>query len=113
MDLANEFCEACQPGAPMVTAEEEPELLAEIPGWAIVTVDDVKRLRREFTTKGWKSAIKLTNGVSDLANEAGHHPAILTEWGKVRVDWWTHAIGGLHRNDFIMAARVDKLVPGA
>jgi len=110
MDLANEYCEACQPCSPTVPEAEEADLLAQIPDWTIIDVNGVKRLRRQFRTKGWKSAMRLTNGVSDLANEAGHHPAILTEWGSVRVDWWTHAIGGLHRNDFIMAARVDNLV---
>ena len=50
--------------------------------------------------------------VAKLADEADHHPRIVIEWGKVTIDWWTHAIGGLHRNDFVMAARVNKQTPG-
>jgi 4a-hydroxytetrahydrobiopterin dehydratase len=50
--------------------------------------------------------------VGEQAGEEGHHPALLTEWGKVKVTWWTHKIGGLHQNDFIMAARMDELFEG-
>jgi 4a-hydroxytetrahydrobiopterin dehydratase len=50
-----------------------------------------------------------TNQVAQVSNEEDHHPAILTEWGKVTVTWWTHKIKGLHRNDFIMAAKTSKI----
>ena len=53
-----------------------------------------------------------SNRVGALAEQEGHHPALLTEWGRVTVSWWTHAIGGLHRNDFILAARTDTLYAG-
>ena len=53
-------------------------------------------------------ALAVTNRVGEQAEEEGHHPALLTEWGKVTVSWWTHKIGGLHQNDFIMAARTDE-----
>ena len=107
MDLATERCEACRPDSPQVPVEDEQSLLARIPEWDLIEVDGVKRLQRVITLNGWRRAIALTNRISDLANEAGHHPALLTEWGKVTVQWWTHAIGGLHRNDFVMAAKVD------
>jgi 4a-hydroxytetrahydrobiopterin dehydratase len=54
-------------------------------------------------------AMDFTNRAAQLANEEDHHPAILTEWGKVTVTWWTHKIKGLHQNDFIMAAKTDQL----
>lgn len=110
MDLASERCEACRPGAPQVTPEEEPGLLESIPRWDIVDVKGVRRLKRVVKTDGWESAVRLTNQVAALATEADHHPSIRLEWGKVTIQWWTHAIGGLHRNDFIMAARVNELI---
>ena len=54
-------------------------------------------------------ALEFTNDVGAIAEEEGHHPAILTEWGRVTVTWWTHKIRGLHRNDFIMAAKTDQI----
>jgi 4a-hydroxytetrahydrobiopterin dehydratase len=96
----------------MVPATEETTLLAGTPGWDIVEVKGVKRLRRTVRFKGWQPAVDFANEVARLAEEADHHPRIVIEWGKVTVDWWTHAIGGLHRNDFVMAARVNKNTPG-
>lgn len=110
MDLATEQCEACHKDSPQVPAEEEQSLLSSIPAWDLIEVDGVKRLQRVIEVKGWRRAIDLTNRISDIANEEGHHPAILTEWGKVTVQWWTHAIKGLHRNDFVMAAKTDTLL---
>jgi 4a-hydroxytetrahydrobiopterin dehydratase len=110
MDLASETCEACRPDSPQVPVEDEATLLKEIPEWKLIEVNGVKHLKRTIKVKGWKPAIDLTNRIADLAEETDHHPAILTEWGKVTVEWWTHAIKGLHRNDFVMAARVDALL---
>jgi 4a-hydroxytetrahydrobiopterin dehydratase len=103
-------CEACRRGAPTVTEAERGELLPQVPEWSMVTRDGVDRLERVFTFPDFVSALRFTNRVGDIAEAEGHHPAILTEWGKVTVTWWTHKIGGLHRNDFIMAARTDELV---
>jgi 4a-hydroxytetrahydrobiopterin dehydratase len=69
----------------------------------------VPRLRRTFRFDGWLPAVDFTNRVAALADSEGHHPMIRLEWGKVVVSWWTHAIKGLHRNDFIMAAKTDQL----
>ncbi len=61
--------------------------------------------------KNFKQALQLTNQIGAIAEQEGHHPAILTEWGgRVTVSWWTHKIGGLHVNDFIMAAKTDELM---
>jgi 4a-hydroxytetrahydrobiopterin dehydratase len=94
----------------MVTTEEEPALLAEAPGWDIIEIKGVKRLKRVIRVKGWEPAVALANEIARLASESDHHPSIQIEWGKVTVQWWTHAIRGLHRNDFIMAARVNNLI---
>lgn len=109
-DLARMTCEACRRGAPTVTGSERAELLPQIPEWEVVAPDGVDRLQRAFTFPDFVSAIAFTNRVGEIAEAEGHHPAILTEWGRVTVSWWTHKIGGLHRNDFIMAARTDALL---
>jgi 4a-hydroxytetrahydrobiopterin dehydratase len=69
----------------------------------------IKRLERTFKFKDFAQALAFTNKVGELAESEGHHPAILTEWGKVTVAWWTHKIKGLHQNDFAMAAKTDRL----
>ena len=107
--LANQKCEACRIGAPRVTDAEVAELLPEIPGWNHFTRDGMDRLERSYQFGDFAAALAFTNRVGDLAEQEGHHPAILTEWGRVTVSWWTHKIAGLHRNDFIMAARTDQL----
>lgn len=86
-----------------------PALLREIPGWRVVEREGVRRLERLFTFPDFAAALAFTNRVGAAAEAEGHHPALLTEWGRVTATWWTHAIGGLHRNDFIMAARTDAL----
>ena len=85
-------------------------LSREIPEWTMVVRDGIARLQRAFSFPSFVEALAFTNAVGALAEEAGHHPAITTEWGRVTVEWWTHAIAGLHRNDFVMAAKTD--VPG-
>jgi 4a-hydroxytetrahydrobiopterin dehydratase len=102
-------CEACRRGAPTVTEEEIRELKPQVPGWRLEEEDGVRRLERVFEFPDFASALAFTNRVGALAEEEGHHPALLTEWGRVRVQWWTHKIRGLHRNDFIMAAKTDAV----
>jgi 4a-hydroxytetrahydrobiopterin dehydratase len=106
-ELRKHKCEACNAGALPVSDEEIPKFKSEIPDWEILEIDGIKRLRRVFTFKNFKGALEFTNKVGAIAEEAGHHPTLLTEWGKVTVTWWTHKIRGLHINDFIMASRTD------
>jgi 4a-hydroxytetrahydrobiopterin dehydratase len=108
-NLSQQECEACRADAPRVSDEELRELMPDIPDWAAVVDDGVMQLQREFAFKNFEQAMAFSNRVGEIAEQAGHHPAILTEWGKVTVNWWTHKIGGLHRNDLIMAARTDEL----
>lgn len=107
--LKNEHCEACRADAPRVTQTEIDALLPQLSGWAIVSVEGCRQLERNFNFPNFMEALMFTNKVGALAEEEGHHPALLTEWGRVRVRWWTHKIKGLHRNDFVMAARTDAL----
>jgi len=108
--LASERCTACRPDSPAVSEAELPALLREIPGWRVVERDGVRRVERVFIFPDFAAALAFTNRVGAAAEAEGHHPALLTEWGRVTVTWWTHAIHGLHRNDFVMAARTDALI---
>lgn len=108
--LSSERCVACRRDSPQVTEAETPELKREIPDWHLVERDGIARLERVFDFPSFAQALVFTNRVGALAEDEGHHPALLTAWGRVTVTWWTHKIRGLHRNDFIMAAKTDALV---
>tara|TARA_B100000700_G_scaffold91992_1_gene103815 strand:- start:388 stop:726 length:339 start_codon:yes stop_codon:yes gene_type:complete len=108
-DLVKQKCEACRADAPRVTDDELPDLLKQIPDWQPITTDSVLKLNKVFNFNNYAEAISFTNKIAELAEEEDHHPAILLEWGKVEVTWWTHKIGGLHKNDFIAAAKTDQL----
>lgn len=102
-------CTACRGDEPRLSEPEIAEMIPQVPDWKIVKRDDIERLERIFRFHDFAQALAFTNRVGQLAEAENHHPAILTEWGKVTVTWWTHKIGGLHRNDFIAAAKTDNL----
>ncbi len=110
MKLSESQCEACRADAPKVSDEELAQLIKLIPDWTPIVVDDVMQLERVYKFKNFKLALEFTNKLGAIAEDEGHHPGILTEWGKVTVTWWSHSIKGLHRNDFIMAAKTDELL---
>ncbi|MBI2461523.1 MAG: 4a-hydroxytetrahydrobiopterin dehydratase [Candidatus Rokubacteria bacterium] len=110
--LASERCVACRGDSPRVTAAEVEELRREVPDWDLVERDGILRLEKVFRYPDFGEALAFTNRVGFLAEVEGHHPAILTEWGRVTVRWWTHQIRWLHRNDFVMAAKTDALASG-
>lgn len=107
--LSGEPCEACRSDSPQVTRDEIEAFAPLIPEWKIVEHDGIMKLERTYRFKDFAQALAFTRRVGELAEEASHHPAILTEYGKATVTWWTHAIKGLHRNDFILAARTDEV----
>jgi 4a-hydroxytetrahydrobiopterin dehydratase len=107
--LAEMKCVACRRDAPTVTESEVAELQPQIPAWELIELDGIKRLRRVFEFDDFAQALAFTEKVGAAAEEEGHHPALLTEWGRTTVTWWTHKIRGLHRNDFVMAAKTDEL----
>jgi 4a-hydroxytetrahydrobiopterin dehydratase len=109
--LAAERCEACRSDAPRLSESEIAELCAEVPAWKVVEREGIQRLERSFRFPDFAAALEFTNRVAEAAELAGHHPDLLTTWGAVTVTWWTHKIKGLHRSDFIMAARTDVLAP--
>lgn len=111
-DLSEQGCEACRADAPRISDADLKRLITEISDWEIIVVDGIMQLRREFKFRDFAQAMAFSNRVGDLAEDANHHPAILTEWGRVNVTWWSHKIRGLHKNDLIMAARTDKVYAG-
>ena len=107
--LNQQSCEACRADAPQVSDAELATLMKQLPEWQGVSENGILKLRREYTFKNFVLALAFTNKVGELAEREGHHPDLLTEWGKTTVTWWSHKIKGLHKNDFIMAARTDEL----
>ena len=109
-DLHQMKCVACRTGEPTVTDEDIGTLLPQVPDWQVNEVDGVKRLERVFKFKNFADALEFTNKVGAIAEEENHHQMIITEYGRTTVTWWTHKIKGLHKNDFVMAARTDRLL---
>ena len=110
-DLTAKQCIPCRGGVPPLAGKELADLTQQLGHeWRVV---DGHHLEKEFTFPDFKSALAFTNRVGALAETEDHHPAILTEWGRVTIGWWTHVVGGLHRNDFVMAAQTDRAQPPA
>jgi len=109
MNLSNETCEACRADAPRVSDDELALYMKQLPDWIGLAEEGVLKLRREFLFSNFVEALAFTNKVGELAEEFGHHPDLLTEWGKTTVTWWSHKIKGLHKNDFVLAAKTDLL----
>ncbi|MBE9043490.1 4a-hydroxytetrahydrobiopterin dehydratase [Pleurocapsales cyanobacterium LEGE 10410] len=108
-ELTQKKCTACSGDAPPASKAKIEQLKPQIPDWDIKDENGELRLQRVFKFSDFKHALDFTNQVGEKAEEEGHHPTLLTEWGKVTVTWWTHAINGLHENDFIMAAKSDRI----
>ncbi len=102
-------CVPCRGGEPTLTDLQINGFHPQVQEWEIVERNNIKRLERVFRFKDFKQALAFTNKIGDIAEQEGHHPVIVTEWGRVKVSWWTHKIKGLHQNDFIMAAKTNEL----
>ena len=107
--LANSRCVACLPDSPAVTEDERRALGLEIPDWEVIAVDGIPRLRRAYEFNDFAEALAFVNGVGSVAEGESHHPEMTVGWGYATVMWWTHTIGNLHRNDFVMAAKSDRI----
>src|SRR6185369_1476772 len=107
-DLASKSCVPCRGGVPPLTPEEARELLARAPDWRLE--ESGTRLVRRFEFEDFKKAIAFINRVAEIAEEQGHHPDIAIHYNKVDLVLWTHKIGGLHENDFILAAKINRLL---
>ncbi len=108
-DLKHSVCIPCEEGGDPMTDEQISKYTPDVPEWQIIDTESVAKLQREFKFKNFVEAISFADKVGALAEENGHHPRLIIDWGKVIVLWWTHAVKGLHRNDFIMAAKTDDL----
>ena len=108
-ELAQQHCTAVTSTTQRLYERDINQYLANLPDWEIYEKDGESRIEKAYKFKDFIQAMTFTNKVSQVANEEDHHPAILTEWGKVTITWWTHKIKGLHLNDFIMAAKTDRL----
>lgn len=111
-ELAQMHCSLVKANTPRLNDHAVSQLIAQLPGWQVCEREGESHLEKVFQFKNFSQAIIFTDKVAHVANEEDHHPAILTEWGKVTVSWWTHRIKGLHQNDFIMAAKTDQLYGG-
>ncbi|HVP19490.1 MAG TPA: 4a-hydroxytetrahydrobiopterin dehydratase [Spirochaetia bacterium] len=106
--LAAKDCVPCRGGVPPLAAELVDELRRQIsPEWEVV---NGHHLEREIRVKNFRQAMALANRIAEIAESQRHHPDLLVQWGKLKVTLFTHAIDGLHENDFIMAARIDALL---
>ena len=109
--LADEQCAALSSDAVAASQRELDSLKSQVPGWTVVN-DGMDKLERSYTFESFAEALAFTDRVGAVAEEQGHHPQLTTEWGRTTVRWWTHVVGGLHRNDFVMAAKSDALAEG-
>jgi 4a-hydroxytetrahydrobiopterin dehydratase len=107
--FASLHCSVITAATPELNEDEIGLYQVQLPNWEIYQKNGEPRLEKVFLFKDFKQALDFTNRVGQVAEAENHHPAILTEWGKVTITWWTHKIRGLHLNDFIMAAKTDQL----
>jgi 4a-hydroxytetrahydrobiopterin dehydratase len=107
--LAQEHCVPITATSQRLKMEEASELLPQVNGWKISNQGEEPRLEKTYPFEDFKQALEFTQRIGNVADQENHHPALLTEWGKVTVDLWTHKIKGLHRNDFVMAAKCDEV----
>jgi len=108
VDLSEKRCVPCRGGVPALGEEEAGRLISEVPGWTLDA--EAKGVRREFRFRNFVAAMRFAQQVGELAEAEGHHPDLSVGWGYCTVAFRTHAIQGLHENDFIMAAKVNRLL---
>lgn len=108
-ELNQQKCTPCSGHSPRLSEDEINQLKPKVPHWNVIEEEGELRLQRSYSFPNFEQALAFTQQVGEAAESEGHHPVLLTEWGRVTVTWWTHAIDGLHQNDFIMASKSDEL----
>lgn len=104
--LADRKCEACHDGTPKLSASEVQDLQQQLDNWLVSEGND--KLQKSVKTKNFHQALEHANVIGRIAESEGHHPDLLVRWGELRIELWTHAIGGLSEADFILAAKIDR-----
>ncbi|MFA6136326.1 MAG: 4a-hydroxytetrahydrobiopterin dehydratase [Candidatus Paceibacterota bacterium] len=107
-NLTQKKCLPCEGGVPPLDKTQMEELIKETPGWEIT--EEGKKIKREFKFKDFKETIVFVNKVAELAESEGHHPDIHIFYSRLELELWTHMIGGLSENDFILAAKINALL---
>jgi 4a-hydroxytetrahydrobiopterin dehydratase len=107
-ELSNHQCIATPKDSPKLTDAEIAQLQPQIPDWVVETNNGILRLENIFSFGNFIEAMAFANKIADIAEANDHHPALLVQYGSVKVSWWSHSIGGLHLNDFVLAAKTDK-----
>ena len=105
MDLTQKKCRPCEGGIPKLTLDEAKKLLPQVPSWEL----EENLLRKNFKFKNFREAMKFVNRMAEIADGENHHPDFTVHFNRVEVEIWTHAVGGLSENDFILAAKLDQL----
>ena len=106
MDLTTKKCVPCEAGTLPLEEDKVNELLKQIPTW---TLKD-RHLFKKFKFKSFLEAMKFINQIAEIAEQEQHHPDFSVHYNKVEIEIWTHAINGLSENDFIVAAKIDKIL---
>ena len=107
-ELARKGCVPCEGGVPKYTTQEAQEQLKNLDGWRLTP--DGQRIQRDWTVRDFIEGIQFFDRIAELAEGEGHHPDLHLEgYRRVRIELWTHAIGGLSENDFILAAKIDQI----
>ena len=109
MQLSEEKCAPCHSGGKPLPSFEAQELIRDVPQWALSD----KAIEREFAFKDFRASMAFVNRVADLANEQDHHPDIYIFYSRVKLILSTHKVGGLSRNDFVLAAKINSLAEKA
>jgi 4a-hydroxytetrahydrobiopterin dehydratase len=107
--LHEQHCVACKPGSPHLSREKADDLLGQVEGWTVEESGGHLRLAKVFNFKGFMPGVELVNRIAPVAEVEKHHPDLLVSYGSVTVWLWTHAAGGITQNDFILAAKIDRL----
>jgi 4a-hydroxytetrahydrobiopterin dehydratase len=107
--LAERRCMPCEGGTPPLTDEQQVPLLAQLVGWQVEEADGHQQLVKTFRFRDFVSAVEFVNRITPVAEAEGHHPDLLVTWGQVRVQLSTHVAGGLTENDFVLAAKIDRV----
>lgn len=105
-DLKSRKCEPCEEGTPAIKGPELRRLYGQLDSWILV---NEHHLEKEYLFKDFREALAFVNRLGELAEQEGHHPDVFLTWGKVKVTLWTHSVGGLSENDFILAAKADSV----